>query len=393
MQIYIKRKIHDEVTKALSCFPVVAILGPRQCGKSTLAHKITEEVGNSIFLDLERESDLRKLTDPELFLSSCSEKLVCFDEIQRKPDLFSTLRVLVDEDRRNGRFLILGSASRELLRQSSESLAGRICYLELTPFMITELEKGKNEIFGTFDFLLKGGFPESILTDKNEKSILWRENFIRTFLERDIQLFGFNVSPSVMRRMWTMLAHSHGQTANYSKFASSLGLSSPTIKHYIEILAETYMIRILPPFESNLKKRLIKAPKVYIRDSGILHTLLEIDDLNQLLGHPIFGMSWEGFCVENILSSISDRCKPFFYRTSSGNELDLILEKGNQRIALEFKASKAPSITKGFWLSMEELEISQSLVVAPVDSAYPIKENVHVSTIQNAIQVLNNLAG
>lgn len=391
MQAYIKRTIDSHVKKALSFFPAVAILGPRQCGKSTLAHKIIEEFGPSIFLDLERESDLRKLTDPDLFLSAHSGKLICLDEVQRKPELFSTLRVLIDEDRRNGRFLILGSASRELLKQSSESLAGRICYLELTPFLIPELEKQKSRISDIFELLLKGGFPESILPCEKEKSMLWRENFIRTFLERDIHLFGFNISPTTMHKLWTMLAHTHGQTANYSKLASSLGITSPTVKSYIEILAETYMIRVLPPFEANLKKRLIKAPKVYIRDSGILHALLEIETMDNLIGHPVFGMSWEGFCIENILSSISDKWKASFYRTSSGNELDLVLEKGKHRIALEFKASKAPIVTKGFWISLDELQISQSFIVAPVDSAYPIKENVQVSPIKNTIKFLNDL--
>jgi len=389
MQTYIKRKIHNEVAKALSFFPAVAILGPRQCGKSTLAHKIIETLKNSLFLDLERESDLRKLTEPELFLSKHSDKLVCLDEIQRKPDLFSTLRVLIDEDRRNGRFLILGSASRELLRQSSETLAGRICYLELTPFLLLELEKDKSKNYDIFKLLLNGGFPESILAETNEKSLLWRENFIRTFLERDIQLFGFNISSTTMLKLWKMIAHTHGQTLNYSKLASSLGITSPTVKNYIEILAETYMLRIMPPLETNLKKRLIKAPKVYIRDSGILHTLLEIENMDNLMGHPIFGASWEGFCIENILSSISNRWKASFYRTSSGNELDLILEKGKHRIALEFKASKAPIVTKGFWISLDELHILQGFIVAPVDSSYPLKENIQISTLKNTIQQLN----
>ena len=388
MQTYIKRKIHDQIQKYLDFFPVVAILGPRQCGKSTIAKEIIKKYKKYIFLDLERNSDLSKLTEPELFLAAKSDNLICLDEIQRLPELFSVLRYEIDTNNRNGQFLILGSASRDLLRQSTETLAGRICYLELTPFIYPELN-GKVENL-LINLWVKGGFPKSILTTEVEQSLLWRENFIKTFLERDIKLTGFNVSSTTMYRLWTMLAHSHGQTVNYSKFASSLGVTSPTVKQYIDILSETYMVRILPPYEANIKKRLIKSPKVYIRDSGILHSLLDIENYDNLLGHPIFGASWEGYCIENILSSISNKWKAFFYRTSSGKELDLILQRGLKKVALEFKASKAPAVTKGFWSALEDLQIKNAYVVAPINEKYPLGTNVFAVNLETIIEELNN---
>ena len=389
MQSYIKRKLHDKVEEYLNYFPAVALLGPRQCGKSTLVKELIKNINCSIFLDLERKSDLNKLTDPELYLSTKSENLICLDEIQRLPDLFPVLRFLIDDNKKNGQFLILGSASRDLLKQSTETLAGRICYLELTPFLLQEFDTGDKTTL--YDLWVKGGFPKSILSQSIKQSLLWRENFIKTFLERDIRLTGFNVSTSTMYRLWKMVAHNHGQTINYSKLAASLGVSSPTVKLYVDILSETYMLRLLPPLEVNIKKRLIKSPKVYIRDSGIFHSLMDIENFDDLFSHPGYGASWEGFCIENIISSISDRWNASFYRTSSGKELDLILEKGQKRIAIEFKASRSPTVTKGFWSSLSDLNIKKAFIVAPVDELYPITKDVYVSDLNSVINEINRM--
>lgn len=374
MHAYIPRRIESELLEALGDFPVVALLGPRQCGKSTLASKIAESFPESIRLDLESPSDLRKLTDPEFYLSRQSEKMICIDEIQRMPDLFPILRAVVDRDRRNGRFLILGSASRDLIRQSSESLAGRICYLELPPFQLDEVSPNVSPID---DLWLKGGFPESILKKSLRSSVNWRENLIKTFLERDLSLMGFSLPPITMRRFWSMLAHNHGQTLNASKLGASLGVSHTTITRYVDIFEGAFMIRVLRPMERNLKKRLVKSPKIYIRDSGILHTLLEIDDMEDLYAHPVFGASWEGFAMESVLNA-SRHWKASFYRTSSGEEIDLVLERKKRTLAFEFKASTAPKLSKGIHNSLDALDAAHCFVVAPVDEPYDMTQRISV---------------
>ena len=336
LKLYFKyAKLYNTVKEYLNYFHAVALLGSRQCGKSPLVKELIKNI------------------------------------------------------KRNGQFLILGSASRDLLKQSTETLAGRICYLELTPFLLQELDAGAETVL--LDLWVKGGFPKSILSQSIKQSLLWRENFIRTLLERDISLTGFNVSTSTMYRLWKMLAHTHGQTINYSKLAASLGVSSPTVKLYVDILAETYMLRLLSPLEVNIKKRLVKSPKVYIRDSGILHSLLDIENFDDLFSHPVYGASWEGFCMENILSSISDRWNASFYRTSSGKELDLVLEKGQKKIAVEFKASKSPTVKKGFWSLLSDLNIEKAFVVAPVDEPYPLGKDVHVSDLNSVIKEINSM--
>jgi predicted AAA+ superfamily ATPase len=352
MHTYIKRGIEPVVKKNLRDFPVVAILGPRQCGKSTLAKHVISVRKRSVYLDLELESDLRKLDDPELFLSQNENKLVCIDEVQRTPDLFKVLKGVIDRKRRNGRFLVLGSASRDLIRQSSETLAGRICYMELTPFLFSEVsDAGRSALMRLWS---RGGFPESFLSRSNQSSMLWRENFIRTFLERDIPQLGFNIPARTLKRLWSMLAHSHGQVLNSSRLGEAIGVSHTTIRSYLDILSQTFMLRLLHPFHGNVKKRVIKSPKVYVRDPGILHSLLGIENKDDLFGHPVFGSSWEGFALENILSAYPGH-KPYFYRTSSGVEIDLVLERGKKRIAFEFKASKSPSLSKGFYRALARI--------------------------------------
>ena len=385
MRGYICRALQKRLDNQLSRIPVVAILGPRQCGKSTLAKAYLEKLYASVILDLERPADLRSLSDPEAYFAANDDKLICIDEIQNYPDLFPVLRYETDRRARNGQFLILGSASPDLIRQSSESLAGRITYLELTPFLLDEIGAPAESIRSLW---LRGGFPRSYLAENDDASFEWRLDFIRTFLERDIPSLGINISTLQIRRLWTMLAHSSGQVVNYSKLSESLGISRNTVRHYIEILEHTYMVRLLQPWYSNIKKRLVKSPKIYIRDSGILHSLLEIDNHNVLFSHPGYGQSWESFALENILSMIDGKWRPSFYRSEKGNEIDLILEKGSQRICLEFKASSAPRVSKGFWVAHEDIQPGLSWIVAPVVQSYPMnaKKNVWVGNVLDVVK-------
>jgi uncharacterized protein len=362
MHGYIEREMHCRVDDSLQEFPVVALLGPRQCGKSTLSKHILANCTNTLVLDLERPSDRQKLAEPEFFLENHRDKLVCIDEIQFMPNLFPVLRALVDADRRPGRFLILGSASQELIRQSSESLAGRVAHYELTPFLSSELG-GRVE---QAQHWVRGGFPDSVLGASDASSLRWREQFIRTFLERDLAQFNIRLQATTMRRFWSMLAHYHGQVINYSKLAQSMDVSHTTIKRWIDILEQTFMVRVLRPFSGNMKKRLVKSPKIYLRDSGILHALLDIEDLDELLGHPVIGGSWEGFALENLLPHFP-RHMASFYRTSSGEEIDLILERKGRRIGLEFKMSTAPRLSRGVAGSIDALALDQLLVVIPGD--------------------------
>ncbi len=390
MQGYlIPRRIRNDVLAYLDNFPVVAILGPRQAGKSTLAQKIVQDRKQTVYLDLEKPSDLRKLSEPEMFFQSQGERMICLDEIQRTPDLFTVLRSVVDQDGRNGRFLILGSASPDLIKQSSETLAGRIVYLELSPFDLTEIQNGHDKSLTSL--WLKGGFPRSFLVKNNNISVAWRENFIRTFLERDIPQHGFKIPAESLRRLWLMCAHNHGQLLNASRLGESLGVSHLTVRSYIDLFKQTFMLRVLPPMEVNLKKRLVKSPKIYVRDSGILHALLEIESFDGLIGHPVYGASWEGFALENILSLLP-RWRAGFYGTSSGAELDLVLARGQRKIGVEFKASKAPKLTRGFWNSIDDLELSEVWVIAPIEDEYPIKENVRVSGLMNFLDYLRSLS-
>ena len=365
--------------------PVAAILGPRQCGKSTLAKHIITDIENSLYLDLESNRDLRKLSDPETFFEDNGDKLICLDEIQRKPDLFKSLRSIVDRQNRTGQVLILGSASPDLINQSSETLAGRIAHIELTPFLLAET--GAENLKKLW---LAGGYPGSFLEEENGDSFLWREDFIRTFLERDIPSLEMRFQIGNISRVWQMCAHLTGGVLNYSSLASSLGTSSHTVKRYIDVLSMTYMVRLLPPFFTNIKKRLIKSPKIYIRDTGILHSLLNIENRNELMGHPSYGASWEAFSIEQILSSIRG-WQGFFYRTSSGNEIDLILIKGNRMIAVECKASSAPELTRGFYTAREDLNPQECWIIAPVAESYCIdkQRNIHVGNPLHLIGVLN----
>ena len=378
-----KRSLTTTVKNRLQNNPVVAILGPRQCGKTTLAQQIIKEIDKSVYLDLEHPGDLAKLDDPLAFFDLHKDELVCLDEIQRAPELFATLRSIIDERGRNGQFLILGSASRDLIRQSSESMAGRIAYLELTPLLLAEVEN-EQEIT-TRELWLKGGFPRSFLAPDIDTSFDWRQDFIQTFLERDIGMLGFNMPPTRLGRFWKMCAHSHGALLNASKLSASMGVSSHTVRSYVDLLSQTFMLRLLLPDSPNLNKRLVKSPKIYIRDSGILHSLLSIRSHDDLLSHPLIGASFEGFAMENIIT-FANKYEPSFYRTSAGAEIDLILRKGRQTLAFEFKSSTVPKVTKGFWHALNDISPDKAFVVAPVKEPYPIKGGVTVSPLNKIIE-------
>ncbi|MBI4824923.1 MAG: ATP-binding protein [Nitrospirae bacterium] len=380
----IKRRIQGDVEASLRKYPVVSIIGSRQVGKTTLARMIRKGISKKmVYLDLELPSDLNKLHDPELYLGQFTDSLVVIDEIQRMPSLFPLLRALVDRKRTGGRFLILGSASPELIKHASESLAGRIIYHELSPFSINET--GYKSIWQLW---LRGGYPLSYLAEKTEDSFSWRESFIKTYLEMDIPQLGIRVPSSQLRRFWTMVAHSHGHLWNASQIAGSLGVSAPTVRSYLDILEETFIVRRLQPYYPNIKKRLIKAPKVYIRDSGILHSLLRIGDMEDLMGNPSAGRSWEGFVVEQIIGLLPEGWSCFFYRTSAGAEIDVLLvDKKNRPIAVEIKYSASPKAERGFWNALEDLSCRKAFIVYPGEETYPSGKN----TVTLSVKELNKI--
>ncbi|MDP3177456.1 MAG: ATP-binding protein [Spirochaetaceae bacterium] len=361
----------------LGNYPAVAILGPRQCGKSSLAKSILATRQHSILLDLELPSDLRKLDDPELFLADKADRLVCIDEIQRRPELFPVLRALIDRDRRPGRFLILGSASRDLIRQSSESLAGRISFIHLSPLLETEVTgriKG-----GLRCYWLRGGFPDSLLAADDAVSLRWRQNLIATYLERDLPTLGFRFAQEGLRRLWTMLSADQGQLLNASRLGTALGISHTSVRSWIAALEGAFLLRSLLPFYSNEGKRLVKSPKVYVRDSGLLHALLDISTFDELLGRSILGPSWEGLVVENLLELLPE-WKASFYRSKDGAEIDLVLEKGERRVAVEAKASVAPALSRGFHNAIKDLGIEECYVASPVEEAWALKGGIVVAS-------------
>ena len=378
---YIQRIGSARIKKYLENFPAVAILGPRQCGKSTLASHLLQDYPGAIFLDLENPEDRMKLSDPGLFFHLHAGKLICLDEIQRVPEIFPILRSVIDANNGNGQFLILGSASRELIHQSSESLAGRLVYQELTPFQFIEIEKES-----LFRFQLRGGFPRSFLAVDDEISFQWRRSFISTFLERDLALLGFGYPPETMRKLWIMCAHQQGQLSNLSRLGQSLGVSHTSVRSYLDLLRDTYMLRILQPFDANTGKRVVKTPKVYLRDTGILHALLNIRSLEDLLGHPVFGPSWETMVIEQLLVRWDGDFG--FYRTPAGAEIDLVLEKNGKKIAIECKASSVPTVGRGFYSALEQLKIDHAIIVAPVADKYPLKKGVWVMPLKDALNEL-----
>lgn len=379
MHEYIQRNSTETLQNYLKLFPAVAVLGPRQCGKSTLIKHLAKNWSHSVYLDLQNDNDLNKLSEPYLFFQLNKDSIICLDEIQLVPELFAVLRSVIDQNRIPGKFVLLGSASRDLIQQTSESLAGRIGMIYLTPFTMNEVNTTQD--YSLHKFWLRGGYPDSFLAVNDHFSQIWRDNFIKTFIERDIPQLGFQIPALQLKRFLVMCAHQHGQLLNASKLGESLGLTHPTIRRYVDLLEQTFILRTLMPFEVNVKKRLVKSPKIFVRDSGLLHQLLSIDDYNDLLGHPIFGSSWEGMVIENCIVNFPDH-QPYFYRTATGDELDLVLEKGGQRLVIECKASTAPKLTKGFWRALEVVQPEHVYIIAPVETAYPIKPTVTVCSLE-----------
>lgn len=367
--------------------PAVLLLGPRQVGKSTLARTFAATRPDATVLDLERASDRALLAEPELFLARHRNHLVVLDEVQLMPDLFSALRPEIDAQREPGRFLLLGSASGDLLRQKSESLAGRLSYLELPPVLAAELPSD----LGTLQLLwLRGGFPLSLLAPDETASYQWRRDFIESFLLRDLAQMGVRFAAESLHRFWRMQAHLQGQQANASALGQSLGgLAHTTVTRYMDTLVDAMMLRRLEPYFVNSGKRLVKSPKVYVRDSGLLHALLGIADLNALQGHPIVGASWEGFVIEQIAAALPPGAHLSYYRTAAGTELDAVVELGARRIGFEVKFSAAPTVTKGFWQAIDDLKLDAAYVVAPVARSFPLRAGVEVigvDGIDTAIQ-------
>ena len=362
----------------LTANPGVVLLGPRQVGKTTLAASIAAEFPNAISLDLQRATDRAKLTNLEAFLMNHRQKLVVLDEVQTMPELFSQLRPEIDASRLAGRFLLLGSASGKLLAQSSESLAGRVSYLELPPLLASEISQSES-LSALQELWLRGGFPLSYLAPSTEQSHIWRNDFIQTFLSRDLRELGINIPAATLHRFWRMLAHLQGAQLNASAIAQSLGVvSHNTVQSYLDIMIDTLMVRKLEPHFVNIGKRLVKSPKVYIRDSGLLHTLLNIPDVDTLMGHPSAGASWEGFCIEQVCSQLPVGATVSYYRTAAGAELDLVVETGSKKIAFEVKFSASPTVTKGFWSSLEDIGADKAYIIAPVRDGWPLTNDVAV---------------
>ncbi len=387
----IERHIKPRVLEALGYQAAVALIGPRQAGKTTLALDIGEERG-ALYLDLEDRTDRQKLSDPALFLSHYEDRLVILDEIHRVPGLFQDLRGVIDSGRRRGkrtgRFLILGSASMDLLRQPSESLAGRIAYIDLQPFHILEVAGGRDTLTRLW---VRGGFPDSFLAVDGRRSFLLRKDFIRTYLERDVALFGPRLPAETLERLWVMLAHSQGGLLNASRLASSLGVSVQTVNRYIGLLTDLLLVRRLAPFRANIGKRLVKSPKIYVRDSGLLHALLGIGDFNALAGHPVAGASWEGYVIENLLAATPERTTASFYRTSAGAEVDLVLQLPNGELwAIEIKRGRAPRLDRGFHNARADLRPAHAFVAHSGDERYPVTEGVEAISVSELAMLLQN---
>ena len=383
--MYLHRKIEKSVAESINNFPVTAVIGPRQCGKSTLVKHIISTIGTDVlYLDLERPSDLLKLENAEWFLSSQKDRLICIDEIQRKPELFPLIRSLVDEWNKPGCFVVLGSASRDLLRQSSETLAGRIVYKKLTPFLFSEV----NENYTIEQYFERGGFPRSILSKNNQISFEWRQNFISTFLERDL-LQWVHFTPITMQRLWQMLAHLNGHTANYSQLGNALGISNQTVKNHIDLLESTYMLHVVQPYLSSLGKRLVKSPKVYIADAGIANSLLSIRSFEELQGHPSFGAIWEQIVLSNIKGIFPD-AEIFYYRTAGGAEIDFLVKLNNQTIAVECKASFTPSLSKGNYVAIEDIAPDHTYIVTPSPDCWSMKKGIDVIPVERLPLIINH---
>jgi len=385
-----KRQTHHFVQSALESQAAVVLLGPRQVGKTTLALDIASEQP-SVYLDLERDADRQILTEPDLYLDEQAGKLVILDEVQQMPGLFKSLRGQIDQRRRAGfragQFLLLGSASNVLLQQSAESLAGRVRYIEMPPLQLTEV--GADQLNALW---LRGGFPDSFMASSDQASMDWRLDFLRTYLERDIPALGPRIPAATLRRFWTMLAHVQGGLLNAAALAEGLGVSGQTIGRYLDLLVDLMLVRRLQPWHENVGKRLVKSPKVYVRDSGVVHALLSIETIEGLLGHPVVGGSWEGFCIEALLAAAPTGTEPFFYRTSAGAELDLVLRlPGGDIWAVEIKRTTAPKVSRGFYVGAEDIKASRKLLIYAGEHDVPVAEGVRAMPLEQGIGLLRAL--
>jgi predicted AAA+ superfamily ATPase len=388
-----KRTLEPKIEQSLRHFPAVALMGPRQVGKTTLALSLAESRNQqAVYLDLELPSDRAKLSDPELYLAQHEDKLVILDEIHRVPGIFQTLRSLIDRRRRghkrNGHFLLLGSASIDLLQQSSESLAGRIVYEELPPLSAAEVTAGlsQKDSASAFNRLwVRGGFPDSFTAADDAASFAWRTAFIQTYLERDVPELGPRIPAETLKRFWQMLAHNQGQMLNGAQIAASLGVSGTTVGRYLDIMVDLLLVRRLQPWTSNVRKRLVKSPKVYVRDTGLLHALLGIRDGEELLGHPVSGFSWEGLLIENILDTLPSSARASFYRTAVGAEIDLVVEfNAKERWAIEVKRSLSdPSPSKGFYIACDDIKATRRIVLYPGEETFKLNAKVEVMSLRS----------
>lgn len=371
MDQIIPRAAETEVLRLIHQFPAVAIVGPRQVGKTTLVKSIAARLAKPMrYLDLEYPADLAALAQPAAFLERYTEETIILDEVQRLPGLFPILRSLIDRRREPGRFLLLGSASPELIQQSSESLAGRIAFLELMPFALSEVKPP----FPMETHWLRGGFPNALLVADEQASLDWRRNFIQTYLERDFRLLGLQADPTLLARLWTMLAHLNGNLLNKETLVRSLGIQSATLTKYLHLFEAAFQIHTLFPFIPNVPKRLVKSPKIYFCDTGLLHYLLNIRDWQGLLGHPALGASWEAYVINQVAFHLPDGWEMFFYRTHDGSEVDLVLASGGvARVAVEIKFNQMPTVSRGFITVQQDLKTERAFVICPIQTAFPLK--------------------
>ncbi|KAA8606803.1 ATPase [Salipiger aestuarii] len=384
------RQSNQIVESALKSQAAVVLLGPRQVGKTTLALDIASERA-SVYLDLERDADRQILIEPDLYLDEQAGKLVILDKVQQMPGLFKSLRGQIDRRRRagfrTGQFLLLGSASNVLLQQSAESLAGRVRYIEMPPLQLAEVGADRSNTLW-----LRGGFPDSFLAGSDQASMAWRLDFLRTYLERDIPALGPRIPAATLRRFWTMLAHVQGGLLNAAALAEGLGVSGQTVGRYLDLLVDLMLVRRLQPWHENVGKRLVKSPKVYVRDSGIVHALLGIENTEGLLGHPVVGGSWEGYCIEALLAAAPTGTEPFFYRTSAGAELDLVLRlPGSYIWAIEIKRTTAPKVSRGFHTGADDIKADQKLLIYAGERDVPVADGIRAMPLEHGVRLLRAL--